>query len=156
MSKSMNTYLEYARQISKILTNKMKAVGNKHKLTKMEAHALLFFSVDSHEPIASEFCKCGSYPKSNVSKALLNLSKRNFITMESREGDRRYQEVKLTEEGLEVAKEIRAEIDPILAKLSKGLDPKDKQVLYSAMNTLKQNIDDMMIELFDEKNKEKL
>lgn len=153
MSKTINTYLKYAKQISKILTDKLIFVGKKYNLSKMEAHALLFFSVESHEPIASEFCKCGAYPKSNVSKAILNLSKRGFIIIESRELDRRYQEIKLTEKGIYIAKEIRKETDPILSKIGKDINDEQKKLLMETLSVLKRNVDNLVEEL-SIKNKE--
>jgi len=142
-----NTYLEYARQISKIITNRMNSAGKKHKLSSMETKALLFFSVKNHPATASEFSKTTLYSKSNVSKALDDLSKKKLITLELREDDRRYQEVKLTEKGFEIAKDIRKSINPIIGKLSKGITDEDRRILYPILHTIKENIDTVMIEI---------
>lgn len=147
MEKSFNTYIQYSRQINKLLNARIAIVSKKYKLSKLESHALIFFSVDEHDPTASEFSKCGSYPKSNVSKSLLNLSKKGLVTMEAQKDDRRFQDVILTEKGQLIALEIREEIDPIINKLSNGIDKEEKMAMFSAMHKLKNNIDDLMKEL---------
>jgi len=110
LEKSFNTYLQYSRHITKLINTRIATVSNKYKLTKLDAHALIFFSVDEHDPTASEFCKCGVYPKSNVSKSLLDLSNKGLVTMQPQKEDRRYQDVILTEKGKKIAEEIRKEI----------------------------------------------
>lgn len=147
MEKSFNTYLQYSRHITKLLNTRIATVSKKYNLTKLDAHALIFFSVDEHDPTASEFSKCGSYPKSNVSKSLLGLSKKGLVIMESQKEDRRYQDVILTEKGKQIAKEIREEINPIISKLSKGIEDEEKMAMFSAMRKLKNNIDILMKEL---------
>jgi DNA-binding MarR family transcriptional regulator len=143
----LNAYLEYARQISKIITNRMNLVGKKYNLSSMETKALLFFSVEDHPSTACEFSKTTLYSKSNVSKALDNLSKGKLITLESREDDRRYQEVKLTEAGFLIAKDIRKSINPIIQKLSNGITDEDRKVMYPILHTVRKNIDTVMMEI---------
>jgi len=147
LEKSFNTYLQYSRHITKLINTRIATVSNKYKLTKLDAHALIFFSVDEHDPTASEFCKCGVYPKSNVSKSLLDLSNKGLVTMQPQKEDRRYQDVILTEKGKKIAEEIRKEINPIISKLSYGIDKEEKRIMFSAMHKLKNNIDILMKEL---------
>ncbi|OJF75925.1 MAG: hypothetical protein BKP49_09725 [Treponema sp. CETP13] len=142
-----NTYLEYARQISKIITNRMNVVGKKYKLSSLETNVLLFFSVKNHSATASEFSKTTLYSKSNVSKALDKLSKNNLITLELREDDRRCQEVKLTQQGVEIAKEIRKSINPIIEKLSDGITDEDRRIMFPILHTIRKNIDTVMTEI---------
>lgn len=147
MDKSFNVYLQYSRQITKLINTRIAIVSKKYKLTKLEAHALIFFNVDVHEPTASEFSRCGSYPKSNVSKSLLDLSKKGLIKTKSQKDDRRYQDVILTDKGKQIAQEIREEIDPIIRKLNNGIEAEEKKVMFSALHKLKNNIDELMKEL---------
>jgi DNA-binding MarR family transcriptional regulator len=147
LEKSINTYIEYSRKITRLITQKMTPTRKKYKLTKMDTHALLFFSVEEHPPTASEFSRYGSYSKSNVSKALLDLSKKKLVTMESNKDDRRYQEIQLTEEGKIVAKELRESIDPIINKLSDGITPEQRKVMFSIMARLRDNMSEVMKEI---------
>jgi len=122
----------------------MAPVRKKYSLTKLDANALIFFAGDENPPIASEFSKCGSYSKSNVSKAISNLSRKNLIRLESNKDDRRYQEIKLTDEGEIVAKELKDTIEPIMNKLSNGISIEQKKLMISFVAQLKENINDVM------------
>lgn len=147
MEKSFNTYMQYSRQINKLLNTRIAKIGKKYNLSKLDSHALIFFSVDQHDPTASEFSKCSSYPKSNVSKALLDLSKKGLVDMKAQKADRRYQDIILTERGKRIAKEIRDEIDPIISKLNLGMTTEERTILFSAIHKLKNNIDELMKEI---------
>ncbi|MCY1151165.1 MAG: winged helix DNA-binding protein [Sphaerochaetaceae bacterium] len=142
--KSILTYIEYSRKITTIIMQKMAPVRKKYKLTKLDANALIFFAGDENPPIASEFSKCGSYSKSNVSKAISNLAQKNLVIMESNQEDRRYQKIQLTDEGKLVAKELRDTIEPIINKLSKGISPEQKNQMIIFLTQLKDNINEVM------------
>ena len=142
--KSILTYIEYSRKITTIILQRMAPVRKKYNLTKLDANALIFFAGEEHPPIASEFSKCGSYSKSNVSKALSDLSKKNLVIMESNKDDRRYQKIQLTDEGKKVAKELKETIEPIISTLSKGITTEQKKIMISFMTQLKDNINEVM------------
>lgn len=147
MEKPFNTYVQYSRHINKLLNSRISVISKKYKLSKLESHALIFFGSDEHEPSASEFGKCGSYSKSNVSKSLLDLSNKGLITMEPNKDDRRFQDVSLTEKGKRISLEMRTEIDPIISKLINGINLEERKIMFSAMAKLKNNIDKLMKEL---------
>ncbi len=122
----------------------MAPVRKKYRLTKLNANALLFFSGEEKPPIASEFSKCGSYSKSNVSKAVSDLAQKNLIIVESSREDRRFQNIRLTEEGQKIAGELRDSIEPIINKLSANISCEQKKLMMSFMSQLKENIDEVM------------
>lgn len=145
--KSILTYIEYSRKITSLMLKKMAPVRKKYNLTKLDANALIFFAEDEHPPIASEFSKCGSYSKSNVSKALSDLLKKELVLMESDQEDRRFQKIILTEEGKKVAKELKESIEPIIKKLSKGISLEQKKLIILFLTQLKDNINEVMEEI---------
>lgn len=150
MENSFNTYLQYSRKITKLINSRILNVIKDYKLSKLDAHALIFFSVDKHDPTASEFSRYCSYSKSNVSKSLLSLSDKGLAITKPNINDRRYQDVILTEKGIKIAHEIREEIQPIIKKLSSGIEHEEKIAALSAMNKLKNNMDLLMKEYENE------
>lgn len=138
--------IEYTKTITKLIFNQIASVGKKYDLTRMESHALLFISIRGGSSTASDFIKCGSYSKSNVSTSFDKLSKKGYLEMKSMENDRRFQVVSLTKEGLAIGAEIGDIIHPIMKKLKEGITDEETAVILSVGAKVKINIDSIIEE----------
>lgn len=138
--------MEYSKMITKFIFDNISLVGEKYNLSRMEAHALLFFFIREGNAKTSDFIQCGSYSKSNVSKSLDKLQKLDYLQLKTLETDRRFQIVELSEKGMLVGKEIKGKILPIMVKLTQGISDEEKEFVKKIGAKLKDNIDSILNE----------
>ncbi len=139
--------MEYTKAMTKFVFDTIANVGKNHDLSRMESHALLFFFIRGGRAKANDFIKCGSYSKSNVSKAFDKLNKLGYLELKALESDRRFQIAILTKEGYEIGKEIGEKVHPIMDKLREGISEEEREVILKVGAKLKNNIDSILKEV---------
>jgi len=133
--------------MTKFVFDTIANIGKKYDLSRMEAHALLFFFVRGGSAKSIDFIKCGSYSKSNVSKAFDKLNKLGYLELKALESDRRFQIVILTKAGSEIGEEIAGKVYPIMEKLREGISDEDLEIILKFGAQVKINIDSILSEV---------
>ena len=106
---------------------------------------------------AAELCEICEEDKAAVSRSILFLEQKSFLTRVlpaekgGRDGVKHYRTpLALTEEGSRIAGEIAMKVDHVLESVSAGVTPEDRAVMYRALERINCNLKDICDEYGDE------
>ena len=96
---------------------------------------------------AAELCEVCDEDKAAVSRSILYLEQKNYLTREatsdkgSRDGAKHYRApLALTEAGSRIAEEIADKVDRMLEAVSNGVSDGERAVMYAALEQINRNL----------------
>ena len=96
---------------------------------------------------AAELCEVCEEDKAAVSRSILFLEQKNYLTREipaEREGRQMAKHYRaplaLTEEGSRIAGEIAEKVDRVLEAVSQGVSEEDRTIMYAALEQINRNL----------------
>ena len=96
---------------------------------------------------AAELCEVCAEDKAAISRSILFLEQKNFLTRElpaekgGRDGAKHYRTpLTLTEQGSRIAGEIAVKVDRVLEAVSQGVTDEDRAVMYAALEQINRNL----------------
>ncbi len=102
---------------------------------------LYYLYVNNSSLTAKELCDICDEDKAYVSRSLDSLETEGYITCESKTAKRYKSPIVLTEKGKVVAKRVAEKVNAIVENASIGLTEEDRQVFYSTLKLISNNLD---------------
>ena len=104
----------------------------------------------SRHPEGRKLCEVCDEDKAAVSRSILYLEQKNYLTREvtsekgGREGAKPYRApLTLTESGSRIAQEIADKVDRLLETVSNGVSEEERTVMYAALEQINRNLKDI-------------
>lgn len=124
------------------------------KAKEMEEYGLksphvscLYYLYKHPSMTAAELCELCEEDKAAVSRSLLHLTQRGFLTREGtssealREGGKHYRSpLRLTEEGNRVAQGLVSRVDRVLEAVSEGVSEEERVIFYRTLAQINRNL----------------
>mgnify|MGYP003305966336 CR=1 FL=1 len=112
-------------------------------------HAQCLLAMKKHPEgiTAARLCEVCDKDKAAVSRSILYLEQKNYLTREipaEREGRQMAKHYRaplaLTEEGSRIAREIAEKVDRVLEAVSRGVSEEDRTIMYAALEQINRNL----------------
>lgn len=113
-------------------------------ITKKEADILLFFYNNKDLDTAIDAVKYRGFSKSYVSKALMLLSKRNFIEVNTDNVDKRYQRIIILDSANDVITRLKKAQNDYFSSIRGGISDKDFKTHIQVVEKMTENVKNMM------------
>ena len=130
------------RSIRRIKTEEMSEHG-----LKSPHVSCLYYLHKNPSMTAAELCEVCEEDKAAVSRSILFLEQKNYLTREipaEREGRQMAKHYRaplaLTEEGSRIAGEIAEKVDRVLEAVSQGVSEEDRTIMYAALEQINRNL----------------
>jgi len=123
------------KYITKIKSHKM----NEHGLKAANVMCLFFLGKNPSGLTPGELCKLCKEDKAGISKSLKTLKEKNYIFADG--DDKKYRTTyKISNKGLSVFGEISRYIVEVVEKVGDGLSPEERNVFYSSLENIVENL----------------
>ena len=105
-------------------------------------HAIYFLTIAKHSEgiTASELSEICGRDKADVSRTVTALVNGGFAEKITEDGKKYKSTFKLTQKGLNVAKDLRSKADSAVEYASRGVSAEDRAVFYSTLETIYSNM----------------
>lgn len=133
------TIYEIQRCWNKIAAEGMEFCGLKG------SYAIYLIALHRHPEgmTAAQLCSVCGRDKADVSRAVAVLESKGFLAKESGSGNLYRAKLTLTEQGVELTKNILKKAETAEEIVGKGLSDTDREVLYRALGTICENMQDL-------------
>ena len=101
----------------------------------------LYYLYKTNNLTATELCELCEEDKATISRSLDYLEKNGYLFCKCQSKKRYNSPFELTESGLIAGKKIADKIDLVLDKINDAISDKDREILYSCLNTISESID---------------
>lgn len=109
-------------------------------LTKPEADVLLFFANNPEFHSAVDAARFRGVSKAYVSKALVRLADKNYISASVDEADRRFQKIAVTEKAGHIIKRLQDTQQRFAKVITRYLTAEEKKTLYQLIPRLLEDV----------------
>lgn len=110
-------------------------------LKESEAHILVFLYLNKEYNIASHIVTNRGYSKAYVSKNLKSLKSKGIIENVSFLEDKRFQQITITEKGLNICKSLSEEHLKIVDKIVKNIPKEDLKTFFNVIKKSCENLE---------------
>lgn len=142
----MNSILDYlitGRSLKRAYNKYLQEVDHTYGLSRMETDILLFLYNNPGYDTASDIVELRSFAKSNVSKAVENLTQKGYISQIVDKKDRRIIHLSICPEAMDAVAAASAKQKEFLALMYHGVSDQEKKVLEHIFSIITRNIADI-------------
>ena len=133
-------YFIWGKKMKKLYTTFSNNIRKKYGLKQIDLE--IIFYLDQHKDASLGDIHRNMYlNKGQLSLAIGELKKKDFIRTEKSDSDQRYTRYELTEKTMTVVGEIKKIIEYSTGVLMEGIDDKEKKNYFTTMLQIGQNID---------------
>ncbi len=125
-----------ARAIKRIKSSEMEEFGLKGLHV-----SCLYYVYNKSILTATELCDICDEDKANISRALDMLESGGFVVCNSKTAKKYNCPIELTEKGRKVAESVQEKIDNIVNLASEGLSEQNREIFYSSLNLISNNLE---------------
>ena len=129
------------QKFRKIYEKKCECLIVRYDLRKIELDVLFFLNKYEDFDTARDIVKYSCLSKAHVSKAIDNLTKRNYLLASVNKGDRRCFHLSITDEARPIVKELNSIWENLLEVIYEGFSQEEKAVLRRGFIKIVENID---------------
>ncbi len=127
--------ISIGRGINKIKTEEMASFG-----LKSSHFPCIYYLYKMNSLTAKELCEICEEDKANMSRSIRHLEENGYLCCYSKTLKRYQCQIRLTEKGKAVGKQICEKLDRITDVLGKGLSDEERETLYKAMMIIDGNL----------------
>ena len=138
----MNSTLEFLNKLKKVYRHLCQETIKKHHLTMMEFDIIMFLYNNPDLDGAKDIVNKKGFIKSQVSMTIETLVKKNLITVEQDENDKRKNHLKLLENTNEIIKDGKDILNQFNNIVFQNISKEEKDVFHMIMMKIHQNMED--------------
>lgn len=143
-------WISFINHFKQLYQLQFKSLANQYNLNMVEVHILLFLKNNPSLNTAKDIVNYRGLAKSNVSTSLESLRKRNLLTIEVDDDNRRIQRITLLEEANQIANKLREKQLALFKDLQKDFSKEEIILMEQLVERMYQN----MVDLLDTSSKE--
>lgn len=143
-------WISFINHFKQLYQLQFKSLAKQYNLNMVEVHILLFLKNNPSLNTAKDIVNYRGLAKSNVSTSLESLRKRNLLTIEVDDDNRRIQRITLLEEANQIANKLREKQLALFKDLQKDFSKEEIILMEQLVERMYQN----MVDLLDTSSKE--